>query len=66
MKTSKITPEIEGMLRGEAQLRADQLRIRAKRQTNKQLAERTGFSPLYIAQMVARYRREIEISIRST
>lgn len=61
MKTTSITAENEALFRTEAQRRADIERIKIERQTNKQLAELTGFSPLYVAQIVSRYRREIEL-----
>lgn len=62
-RQSGITPEIEKILRTEAQLRAQETELKGRRLTNKQLADQTGFSPLYIAQLVARYRREIEMHL---
>ena len=56
MRQLKVTPEIESVLRTEAALRA-------KSRTNKQIAETTGLAPMYVAQMVARFRREIELNV---
>lgn len=56
MRPQKNTPEIEALLRGEAEQRA-------RRLTNKQIADRTGLSRLYVAQRISRMRREIEIKI---
>jgi len=49
----KITPEIQALLETEA-------RRRAHGRTNKQLAQLTGLTPAYVAQIVARMRRKIE------
>lgn len=49
----KITPEIQALLEAEA-------RRRAHARTNKELAQLTGLTPAYVAQIVARIRRQIE------
>lgn len=56
MRRLKSSPEFEALMRREAERRAGRL-------TNKQIADRTGFSPLYVAQRIARMRREIEITL---
>lgn len=49
----KRTPEGDEICRAEAHRRA-------QRMSNKQLARLTGLTPKYVAQIVARFRREYE------
>lgn len=57
-----LTPAGDQILHEEAQRRADRLEQRA-RFSNKQLADKTGLAQKYVANLVARYRREIEARI---
>lgn len=50
MMPMKLTPESRKLLEAEADLRA-------KHKTNKQLAELTGLSTMYVANLVAKFRR---------
>ncbi len=62
MRPKKITPESQGLINVEAQRRAERLPPNM-RMTNKQLAALTGLAELYVAQLVAKRRRQISIRV---
>jgi hypothetical protein len=55
----KITPGVDAILRDEA-------RRRAERRTNKDIAKLTGLSAKYVANVVARYRRQMSVIVNDS